>query len=124
MKKLILLSLAVPVALLFSFGLRQDGIKKIGTNLYSMSQTSSKTISAADQVKLKKIIADHYKLTDLTKDYVIDANNPVNKASNWIISTSLCTGWFSTHFITWDDKAVLTKDAENAKAIISKYVPK
>jgi hypothetical protein len=124
MKKLILLSLAVPVALLLSFTLRQDGIKKIGTNLYSVSKESSNSISAADKEELKKIIMDHYHLKDTKEDIVINNNNPINHSSNWILSTSLWTGWVSTKFISWDDKAILTKDAQRAKDIISKYASK
>ena len=124
MKKLIWLSLAVPVALLLSFTLRQGGIQKIGTNLYSVTKASSSTISADDQDKIKKLIIDHYKLKDLSQDLVIDANNPINKSSNWIFSTSICNGFISSHFISWDDKALLTKDAQKAKDIITKYAPK
>jgi hypothetical protein len=124
MKKLFLLSLAVPIALLFSFGLRQDGIKKIGTNLFSVSKTSSSSISAADKEELKKIIVAHYQLKDVTQDIVIDDKNSINTASNWILSTSAWTGWISTKFISWNDKAPLAKDAQKAKDIISKYAPK
>lgn len=125
MKKLILFSLALPVALLLSFSLRQEGIKKIGTDLYSVTPSSSKTISNEDKEKIKNLIIEHYHLKDVTGDIVIAANNPINLASNWIFSTSALSNFISAHFITWDkNKSVLDKDGQKARDIITKYAPK
>jgi hypothetical protein len=124
MKKLMLLSLAIPVALLFSFALRQDGIKKIGTDLYSISSSSSKTMSVEDQAKIKKLITEHYKLKNTTEDIVIGPDNAINAKGNWIFSTNAFSNFISSKFITWDDKAKLDTDGGKAKEIITKYARK
>jgi len=124
MKKLILLSLALPVALLFSFALRQDGIKKIGTDLYSVTSASSKNFSAADKEQLRKLITDHYQLKNVKEDVVIGADNAINAKGNWIFSTDAWSNFISSKFITWDRKAFLDKDAEKTKVILLKYAPK
>ncbi len=86
MRKLTLLSLCIPVLLLFSFVLNQNrGIKRVSKHLYTVSPTANKRVSVADKERLKDIIAKHYGIKEFGRgEITIGASNPLNKASGGI----------------------------------------
>src|SRR5450432_2597314 len=119
MKKLLFLSAAIPLALLFSFTFQQKGFKKIGTNLYSV--VSTKAIASHDQEQLKKIIAAHYGITDFSKDVEIGPDNPVFAKSSWIFHKSFVLHILSESLVKYDknSKLAATADAKKIQAIVA-----
>ena len=64
MKKLLWLSLLLPVGLLAAFQVPTNNIRLISTNLYTAKSVSRLT-TTADQEVVRKAIIDYYKLKDV-----------------------------------------------------------
>ncbi|MCW3463534.1 hypothetical protein [Chitinophaga nivalis] len=125
MKKLMWLTLCVPVLLLFSFTIQQkqtNGVKRVSKNLYAVSRVAVKHVSAEEQAEIKKVIAEHYGIKDFAeKEITISARDPRNRASGGIFETSIYKDWVSTRFIFWKSIRELPQEVIRANEILTKY---
>ncbi|MGI4864495.1 MAG: hypothetical protein ACRYFZ_11290 [Janthinobacterium lividum] len=120
MKKLLWLSLVLPVGLLAAFQLPKNNIRQMSTNLYTATSVSRLT-TTADQEVVRKAIIDYYKLKDVRAGQIsISQNDPRNKAG-WIFSDNAFTSFISTHFISWKGKGSLPQEALRVQKVLNKY---
>jgi len=122
MKKLIWLSLLLPVGLLAAFQVPTNNIRLISTNLYTAKSVSRLT-TTADQEVVRKAIIDYYKLKDVKSQgqVVILPNDPRNKAG-WIFSESAFSSFISTKFINWKGgRGTLPQEALRVQKVLNKY---
>jgi hypothetical protein len=121
MKKLLWLSLLLPVGLLAAFQVPTNNIRMVSTNLYTAKSVGRLT-TAADQEVVRKAIIDYYKLKDVKAQgqISISQNDPRNKAG-WIFSDNAFTSFISTHFISWKGKGNLPQEALRVQKVLNKY---
>lgn len=120
MKKLIWLSLMLPLGLLAAFQVPKNNIRQLSTNLYTAQ--SVRLTTSADQEVVRKAIIDYYKLKDVKAQgqISISQNDPRNKAG-WIFSDNAFTSFISTHFISWKGKGNLPQEALRVQTVLNKY---
>jgi hypothetical protein len=121
MKKLLWLSLLLPVGLLAAFQVPTNNIRLVSTNLYTLKSVNRLT-TTADQEVVRKAIIDYYKLKDVKAQgqISISQNDPRNKAG-WIFSDNAFTSFISTHFISWKGKGQLPQEALRVQKVLNKY---
>jgi hypothetical protein len=122
MKKLLWLSLLLPVGLLAAFQVPNNNIRLISTNLYTAKSVNRLT-TTADQEVVRKAIIDYYKLKDVKSQgqIVISQNDPRNKAG-WIFSESAFSSFISTKFINWKGTpGTLPQEGLRVQKVLNKY---
>ncbi|UCJ08509.1 hypothetical protein KTO58_04785 [Chitinophaga pendula] len=125
MKKLMLVTLSIPVILLLSFTIQrpqQNGVLRVSKHLYNVSKVANKRVAVEDKEEVKRVIAEHYGIKDFTRKAIIIAvNDPRNKASGGIFETSVYKDWISTRFIFWKQIKDLPQEVIKANQIMTKY---
>ena len=116
MKKLLILSSGIAIALLCSFFQKME-IRKEKANLYAVS--SMRKVSAEDKEQLKQTLVDRYKIKNMTGMTHVSKNDPANRGG-WIFESSCITSVASTHFITWKNVKI-GEEGERVNTILAKY---
>ena len=117
MRKIVILTMGLISLFLYAFVARDTGIKKVGENLYTV--TNLKRISPQESSEIKRVVTEKYGVKDFTKTTILSFQDGREGAKS-------LKSWFSTKVgPDWLDRDISplrkNKDATSLVKILEKY---